>query len=76
MGFSDSLRKKVRKEVGRMEARTLPPDIDPAAQARIAEAERLEREAQARARGRASTVLTSGEGDTSEASLVRRILGG
>lgn len=69
-------RKKVRKELARLTARTLPPDLDPAAQAKIAEAERLEREEQARARGRASTILTSGEGDTSEASLVRRILGG
>lgn len=55
----------------------LTPDTDPAAQAAIAEAERLEREAQLRARGRASTVLTGGAGDTSTASTARRaLLGG
>lgn len=58
-------------------AAPLTPDTDPAAQAKIAEAERLEREAQLRARGKASTVLTGGLGDTSTASTARRaLLGG
>lgn len=58
-------------------AAPLTPDTDPAAQAKIAEAERLEREAQLRARGRASTILTGGAGDTSTANTARRtLLGG
>ena len=39
-----------------------------------AEAQRLEREAQLRARGRASTIATSGQGDTSRPTLARRFL--
>jgi hypothetical protein len=47
------------------------PDGDP----RIAAAEAAEREAQLRAKGKASTIMTSGAGDTSKPNLVRRVLG-
>lgn len=42
----------------------------------IAEAERREREAQMKARGRASTILTGGTGDTSTATTAKRKLMG
>lgn len=47
-----------------------PTGADPA----IAEAQRLEREAALRARGRQSTIATSGQGDLSVPSLAKRKL--
>lgn len=47
-----------------------PTGADPA----VAEAERREREAQLRARGRQSTIATSGQGDLSTPNLAKRKL--
>jgi hypothetical protein len=75
----DPRRKEVNDPLNLMHADELPdvaaaPVAPTGADPAIAEAQRLEREAQLRARGRASTIATSGEGDTSRPSLARRVL--
>ena len=55
-------------------AAPLTPDMDPAAQAARDEAQLRERKSQLRARGRASTIATGGQGDLSVASTARRTL--
>jgi len=56
----------------------LPPlpvaPTDPAAEAAAQEAAEKERKAAALAQGRSSTILTGGQGDTSEAPVTKRTL--
>ena len=50
------------------------PDTDPGTADKLNEAERKRRQAEASASGRASTILTGGLGDTSEAPIARNVL--
>lgn len=57
---------------------TKTPEVQPAPQksdAEVQEAALRERERARLAKGRASTILTSGEGDTSDAPTAKKLLG-